>query len=77
MASAPSGTTMESPAFAKVRQQIAFLKPAPTNFMHAWCTSPDTQLIAAEAPSFGSARIVIRFPVQAEYLNVAGILYVY
>ncbi|KAK5679072.1 hypothetical protein LTS10_008729 [Elasticomyces elasticus] len=60
-------------AMQLVRKQIKRLQPAPESFRHAW--SQCFQLVEAEKVSNTRARIVVRFPVLKQYLNVAGTLH--
>ncbi|KAK3650993.1 hypothetical protein LTR56_006044 [Elasticomyces elasticus] len=60
-------------AMETVRKQIKRLQPAPESFMHAW--SQCFELVEAQKLSDTRGRIVVRFPVLKEYLNVAGTLH--
>ncbi|KAK4952957.1 hypothetical protein LTR10_008661 [Elasticomyces elasticus] len=60
-------------AMELVHKQIKRLQPAPESFMYAW--SKCFQLVEAEKVSNTRARIVVRFPVLKEHLNVAGTLH--
>ncbi|KAK3657298.1 hypothetical protein LTR56_002438 [Elasticomyces elasticus] len=67
----PSSNNEE--AMEVVRKQIKRLQPAPESFMHAW--SQCFELVEAQKLSDTRGRIVVRFPVLKEYLNVAGTLH--